>query len=328
MSRQPTVVLSIGEASLADQSQPVPKQKNDRDDMIDVPLDFQRWPFLHEMLGDCRDSLVALDLDSNRVALDEQRIHKFWVVRAAVSATAAVSLAIVQIVVQHWYMVVLEAVAVTLAVVAFHKGKQSRVKWLTERHKAERCRLLKFASIIRPDPWTSEYSSQECPPELSGQTEDVKKMSYDNMKKWLDDDEVPSPPGRILPHDLKKLTKLRDYYREKRLKFQSDYFKGQAECDVSADEWWRNVPPLLFTISVCVVAVHVFFETVTYLIKLWRPNVQLPHWIEGILMVLIIFAALRQCRGRDSRGRTGRLFYCTRHRRVSRFRVAFEPLQV
>jgi len=86
------------------------------------------------------------------------------------------------------------------------------------------------------------------------------RLSINDVKGWLDEDRVPAPPGRILPRSLTQVTQLRDYYRERRLKFQAAFFKRQSQRDVRRDEWWRNVPRRLFTASVIIVAVHVGVE--------------------------------------------------------------------
>lgn len=79
---------------------------------------------------------------------------------------------------------------------------------------------------------------------------------------------LPSPLGHFFARDLKELTDLRDYYREKRLSFQAAYFKQQSERDVRRDEWWRALPHWLFTASVAIVLVHLLIETPRYLTAL------------------------------------------------------------
>jgi hypothetical protein len=267
-----------------------------QDDMIDMPADFQRWPFLHRVLGECRDSLVALYSQSDRAALDEQRVHRVWVNRAAWSATAAVCLAILQLAhVKHWTVSVLEAVAVAIALVSFARGERSRERWLTERHKAERCRFLKFAAIIRPDNWmASGLSSGNCAPELGANTEKVSRMCFADVEKWLDDDKLPSPPGRIVNPNLKHLAELRHYYLEKRVNFQVDYFRTQLRRDVTRDEWWRDAPHRLFKASVLIVAVHVAIELAKVFAE-WKhlpmPGKEMMDRAEIALDVVIACAA-------------------------------------
>jgi hypothetical protein len=268
-----------------------------QDDMIDMPSDFQRWPFLYRVLGECRDSLVALYLKSDRAALDAQRVHRFWVLCAAVAATLAVCLAIVQLTpLKHISLSFVEAGAVGIAVLAFWQGEKSREKWLTERHKAERCRLLKFGSIIRPDRWTvGGLSSVDCASEIGAQAETVGQMCFEDVTKWLKDDTLASPPGRISSPDLKELADLREYYRQKRAEFQVQYFQKQFQSHVERDDFWRKAPHWLFKVSVKIVLVHAALEVAKWLAE--RKHVPLPgfitaRWFELFLDGLIALAAL------------------------------------
>jgi len=267
--------------------------------MIDTPADFSRWPFLRHVLGECRDLLVAVYTHSDEAALDAQRVHRDWVVRAALFATLAVCIAILQLAGLRRFlprfMPILEGVAGVAAAWAFRKGKKSRERWLTERHKAERCRLLKFSSLICPDVWAMDgLPPGVCAPELGGETGAVRSMSFEDVKKWLDNDNLPSPPGRIFPRSLKELTELRDYYREKRLKFQAAYFKRQSERDVKRDESWRDLPHRLFTASVMIVGLHVIIEAARYLAERMHPtgSTESLPWLEGLLDGAIACAAL------------------------------------
>lgn len=259
------------------------------DDMIDLPSEIERWPFLNDLRGGCRDLLVALYRDSDKAARDAQGDHRIWVVVAAVSATAAVCLAILQLLpVPKWILLFVELselVAVITALFSFDKGQQTRQTWLTERHKAERCRLLKFAAMIHPAQWTlGGHASGECPPDLSCEIDIVKRMKFPDVEEWLKNDNVPSPPGRTLPRDLKQLTELRDYYRQKRLRGQSKYFKEQTERDVRWDESWQNLPYVLFKLTVVLVLVHIAIKMMILAIT-WTNWSTAVSWISGVRVV-------------------------------------------
>ncbi len=238
------------------------------DDMIDTPDDFKKWPFLHHVLGDCRDSLVAIYSNADQEALHAQRVHRRWVVRAAWFATLAILFALLQLTLHHsgGLPAIFEGCSVIGALWAFQRGQQSRQDWLTKRHTAERCRLLKFSSIIHPDLWArGRTGATECLTALGVRTEDLRKLSYKDVQRWLDYDTLSPPPGRLVPRNLEELTELRDYYREKRLQHQVAYFKQQYERNVQRDQFWRRVPQWLFAGSVIIVALHVTIEAVTYL---------------------------------------------------------------
>jgi hypothetical protein len=302
------------------------------DDMIDTPADFKHWPFLHHTLEGCRDSLVRTYLNSNRAAAIAQRIHREWVARAAFLATLAVCLAILQLAgLRHRFMTILEGIAVVTAAWAFANGQKSRHEWLTERHKAERCRLLKFGALIRPGLWDLHgLQPAESAPELGDQMDALQRISLREVKKWLSDDSLPPPPSRLFPRSLDQLTELRDYYREKRLQFQTKYFRDQSELDVKRDEWWRSVPRRLFTASVIIVGLHVVIEAILYLagrMGMAGPGPQSLRWVEVLLGAVIACAALLPVLG--SGIRTWRSAH-EATRNISRFRakrVALENIE-
>jgi hypothetical protein len=242
------------------------------EDMIDMPADFVSWPFLREVLDEYRDVLTQTYLESDRASLAAQAKQRRWVLYAAFSATLAVSLAILQLAMglHNRYIVlvnVTEVVAVIMAWCAFRAGEHFRKQWLRERHKAERCRFFKFGSLISPDLY-----EQDAPPfeqrvdQLGGKIQAIRKLVYKDVLQWLDDDNMPSPPGRTSPRNLEEMAQLRDYYRDRRLKSQVAYFERQSQRNVKRDNWWRRVPPRLFTASVIIVGLHAAIESVRFLI--------------------------------------------------------------
>lgn len=206
--------------------------------MIDMPEDYNRWPFLRHVAGEHRDVLVETYLDSDRTSLAAQSQHERWVLCAAFLATLAVSLAILQLAgLRSRGIVWLEVMSVFLAALTFWWSDKSRKEWLRERHKAERCRFLKFGSLISPELHTQGGLPVEgSTSQLSGEIESLKNIAYEDVEKWLAQEELPSPPGRIALCSLEELVQLRDYYREKRLEFQAAYFKRQSERDVKRPE--------------------------------------------------------------------------------------------
>jgi hypothetical protein len=260
-----------------------------QDDMIDTPVDVRKWPFLRTVLGDCRDSLVAIYTHADEQAIYAQRIHRYWVIAAALLATAAVGLAVFQLVLRQHKpeaasrLVIPELLAVIGALGAFHFGERWRERWLINRNKAERCRLLKFSSLIDPALWSIESSSAaECRPGLAAATDALQTISYEDVKRWSDDDTFSLPPGRITPRDTIELAELRGYYREKRLQRQIRYFEEQYQRKLRRDRFWRRAPVKLFTYSVALVAVHAVLEE---FLKGRAPE-QLLEWLVGFAVLL------------------------------------------
>jgi len=130
----------------------------------------------------------------------------------------------------------------------------------------------------------------------------------------------------MLVRDLQQLTELRDYYREKRLKYQAAFFKTQSEADVSRDQWWRSIPHRLFKASVIIVTFHVVVEAVVHTIRAVNArtlNASSLSSISIFLDVLIAFAALLPVIG--SGIRTWRSA-SEMTRNISRFRAKYVAL--
>jgi hypothetical protein len=271
------------------------------EDMIDMPEDFQRWPFLHNVTDEYRDLVARTYLESDLASLKAQAKQRRWVFYAAFFATLAVSIAILQLAVglhhRHMIFVALsEVLAVIVAWFAFHRGERLRKEWLRERHKAERCRFFKLGSLISP-----VLYEQTGPPleervaKFGVEIQNVRKIEYNDVLQWLADDNMPSPPGRITPRSLEELTQLRDYYRERRLRVQAAYFERESKRNVKRDEWWRGVPPRLFVASVIIVGLHAVIESVESVLYPTRTAGQETRaltWIEAGLIAAIALAAL------------------------------------
>jgi hypothetical protein len=258
------------------------------DDMIDTPEEFAKWPFLHDVLRDCRDTLVSLYIHADEQAMHAQQVHRRWVVGAAGLATLAVFFAIVQLTIHKspGAFAILEGCAVAGALVAFHRGDRSRQQWLLHRHKAERCRLLKFGSVIQPETWTTAgASAAEASESLGNFVETLQKLSFDDVQRWSDDETISLPPtSSTVAGDA--LAALRDYYLGKRLRHQVDYFQQQYERNIQRDRFWRRVPVWLFAGSVMIVALHVAIEAILYLSKRAA-----EPW-QGYLDLIVGFAVL------------------------------------
>jgi hypothetical protein len=265
-----------------------------QDDMLDAANDFRSFPFLYTVLGECRDTLLTTYHDSNAKAIVAQDVHRWWVVVAAASATSAVVLAIIGLAWHSQALTWLEMAAVIMAFIAFTVGGKRREKWLTERHRAERCRLLKFKAVVLPEYWAlSEFERGRCPTAIAAEVEEVTRLSYRDVETWLANDRLPPPPGRVIPRDMAGLDKLRDYYHEKRLGAQLSYFKRVSERDPARETFWQNLPAWLFIGSVIFVFAHGLIE----IGFAWfggdheTPAAGVAKLAVGTALVLAVFAA-------------------------------------
>jgi hypothetical protein len=273
------------------------------DDMIDTSSDFKRWPFLQKVPRGCRDELIDTYKDADKGADTAQKEHRRVVRRAAFSATAAVCVAIAELGLESWgfkdpwtsvAMTVVEAVLVGSALWYFRRGKHFRYEWLTQRNKAERCRLLKFSLMFQPSLWEADDSSVQ--DYGSGLEKKMESIKTSDLEKWLNEDEVPAPPGRFHPLDPNGLAGLREYYLHKRLRYQSKHFAKRSDRKESKrDKWWRELPGRLFWISVVCVAIHVLLSISIVIARGMSgegPDFKGARYIDGLVILLAVLAAV------------------------------------
>jgi hypothetical protein len=125
--------------------------------MSDPPEERQRWPLLSDALEICERTVNKVYQAADEEAQHYQRNHKIITALAAIFGTAAVLLAIVQLssFVPGRWSVPSEFVAALIALFAVILGLVASFqrRYLLERHKAERYRLVKFAFLTDSDLW-------------------------------------------------------------------------------------------------------------------------------------------------------------------------------
>ena len=135
-----------------------PHQKPEDYDMVDSEKDLAHFQPINDILTSCHKILFRRYQKSDKAALRHQKHHKRLTIIAVVCGAIAVLFAIIQLsgfFLFPWPMWV-EVLAALITFVAVVLGiEQARhPRWLLERHKAERCRFLKFRALIDPALWT------------------------------------------------------------------------------------------------------------------------------------------------------------------------------
>jgi hypothetical protein len=129
-------------------------------EMADPPDERQQWPLLHDPLELCERTVNKVYRAADAEAQQCQRNHRIITAMAAVFGTTAVLLAIVQLsrfVRERGLLPTSgEFVAALIALFAVILGLIAAFqrRYLLERHKAERYRLMKFGFLIDPDLYT------------------------------------------------------------------------------------------------------------------------------------------------------------------------------
>ncbi|HEX2171800.1 MAG TPA: DUF4231 domain-containing protein [Dehalococcoidia bacterium] len=288
------------------------------DDMTDTPEDLASWPALSEILALCRDTVTAAYLRADAKALRNQRRHRLITVFAIVFGTLAVLLAVVQLshLIDATWPASLEALAAIIAAVSVTLGlvASQQINWLVERHKAERCRLLKYRFLIDPALWTGATARAERIATLRAELAEIEGLRRSGLHHWIEEDELPEVPdfrAGTLP-DRATLTVLTDYYLRKRLDVQAKFFEDRARRNVRQDALTRRLPPALFFGSVLAALGHFSYDLATG-----------DHGASTISVLLIVLAVVLAVIGAGVRTFRGAHEFA---RNTNRFRAKYIAL--
>ena len=300
------------------------------DDMHDRP---EQWPLLAARLEECSKTLMPVYDRAGRAALRHQRQHQWLTKVAAAAGTIAVVVVILGLAVhQVWptgeekpvwlkgesldfieaFAVLAALLAVALGLLASHLDR-----WLIERHKAERCRLLKFAFLIDPVVWGDD--PQKAADRLRRLREGAAALdaarAVEESQQWLAQIHRPAFLTEMWTYrgDRQLLQQLVAYYRATRLHAQIAYFGDRIARFKVRDHLTRVLPQWLFFASV----IGAFVHFVLVLAKWERPLVWgvsaalLAALVAALLPVL--GAGIRTYRLANEFGRNIKRFESTRH---------------
>jgi hypothetical protein len=258
----PVVERDVGPA------EPAGRRRAD-DDMVDDPGDLGTGRPLGELLILCRDTVGAAYLRADRAAIRHQRMHRLITIFATLFGTLAILLAVIQLshLIQDTWPLSLEVIATVVALVSVGLGlvASQQVNWLLERHRAERCRLLKFRFLIDPGLWRDEATRQARIDRLRADLVEVERLNRAGLHHWIEDDELPLLP-EIDPDPIRDEAAFRDllaYYQRKRLGVQAQFFADRARRNVRPDTLTRHLPTVLFFGSVIAALGHFAVDIVT-----------------------------------------------------------------
>ncbi|HEX5104814.1 MAG TPA: hypothetical protein VFV87_13425 [Pirellulaceae bacterium] len=213
-------------------------------------------------------SFVAYD----HQAAVQQRWHQWLVGTAAVTGSAAVLLAILQLAsfarpelfgslikffeFGEYIAAVLALVAVVLGlVVAFH------TRWQLLRMKTEQYRFVKFHYLLHAGGWVSN-SEHERSEHLLTLLAGIHALDSHDAHEWslgvfslVDDD-----PAVIASADASLAEDIVRYFREKRIGSQRTYFTGQAQKRRASERKTWMIPPVCFFLSIVCALAHFSIE--------------------------------------------------------------------
>jgi hypothetical protein len=200
------------------------------EDMHDTPGDFiAADPILRFALEECREVervYAAADYDAGK----HQKSYQIQAKIAAYLGVTAVLLAIATLALERaagiqWVeklilILTLVESASALAVgfiVLRGRTDDNKENWLVGRHRAERCRLLKFRFLTYPLLWTGrEPDRRRWKGGLDAELHEIDTLTFEELKVWLGEDvppEVRAPSLARWP-DEKARNALVDYSEE------------------------------------------------------------------------------------------------------------------
>ncbi len=241
------------------------------EDMHDSEKDLRSFPQLAQALKELR-AIGERFADADEAASFYQTRHKLIVAVAAVCGTLAIVFAILQLTLAsvlgatsrheeiRIVIITAEGVAVLLAAGAVCSGAVGRVhqKWLEQRHRAERYRFVKFASLIDPA-LMNEHEWMAWKLKLQTDIDEVANSSAHDWSVEEDPHDRP-PPAYKIKAGQEGLRELIDYYFQKRLKTQKRYFGDRSRRHDKSNWYTRLPPPILFFVSVLFALLHVLIE--------------------------------------------------------------------
>lgn len=234
------------------------------DDMADQPdgRDFLvPSPFLEEKLANYLITLVPLYNHANSDAMHFQNAHKNCMKIFILASTIAVIMALFQLyepVSQKYWIFFITAevialVTVTVTVLLDLKFRHYHMNWVIERHRAERCRYLKFFDLLMDD---MEYFRMEL--------ERIREISdYSHLETWIRERGQTQDIARSFLHGDRSshLEEILSYYLCRRVLIQMNYFlKRHLENRERKELWTKKIPILFISIGIFLAFLHVAWE--------------------------------------------------------------------
>ena len=197
-------------------------------------------------------------------AQNYQKWHRFYVAASVLLGTGAVLAAILELIVQdptERWAARIEFAFAFLAIAAVLSGiiAARMPKWLIERHRAERCRFLKYRFLLdlaAAGPGAEGIQiAQEA---FAAQMSKIEVLEDADLEQWMEEDPIPEDPPDLLDRSQiqNDLPDLATHYANSRLASQARYFFAKSSQDSMGDVYTKNLPPLLFFGSIAAAFMH------------------------------------------------------------------------
>ncbi len=288
----------------------LPHKAVERVDDMDDSRDGPSMQPLHDALLECQQLIVPSFRRTDRAAIRYQKLYRVFAYAAATGGAAAVVLATFQLSDLSWSARVVnwEAVAafLTLLIVLLGMALSLKDRWLLERFKAERLRMLKFNFLMEPAAWGERRDPRALRDELSNRVEEITASTFSALQGWVTRNSVPrlqeAPENHLAPEALAELV---HYYRRKRLHVQMEYLSRATVRNFFSDLRMRLAGSAMFFGSVAFVLAHLAVQ--------WSHGEE--HWNRGLMFAAaalpVVAAGFRTLRTAQEYARNASRFEAT-----------------
>jgi len=293
-----------------------------KDDMYDSEQEMHGDGLLATALRILQQAVSKPYWSANRKALDLQKKHQWITWVGLLTGTTAVVMAILQFAAGElgWehakeFFGIVEVIAAILAAIYVIRGLIQAVQkhWLLERHKAERLRLEKYRAILTLPTMAGDTAKlEQWAEEVKRKVRTICAIEELDMKRWIGE-----KPGQGFERNagekresLTKFETVLEYYREKRLEKQLNYFFLRMERSLGRDSATKFLPPALFLLSIACAITHAFLHGGIAIgqAKFRMGEVEWEHPVSVLLITLaallpVLGAAIRTHRSANEFGR-------------------------
>jgi hypothetical protein len=285
-----------------------PEEQPGKEDMHDTRRDIRdAGVILGSALDECK-TIEELYIKADQAAMRFQKSHQATAKGSAVFGGLALALATISLAllredssrfreVTVGVLGLFELIFATWAIFLVSRGvlKDFKEHWLVERHRAERCRLLKFAYLTDPLLWTGRAMDRQLwSGELDSDINEIKTLGRNEILLWLTTD---APPAIRRPHlagwpNEAACESLLNYYWRKRLKDQMDYFDRKSRQHEESDHITRRYPSAFFFGGVVFVFLHLLTDSFKAVLRLQGSAPDLIRPLFYLNLFFLICAAL------------------------------------
>ena len=295
-----------------------PPNPDMEDELVDRPTDLI-W---RDAIDFCSRLLHPLFREADQTAMRYQTLYRLSSATGSTLGAATVLLlafSLAGLIVALWIRVG-GAVAAVLAAASGMAAISQQRRWILERHKAERCRMLKFRFLADTSIWSADpdrMPRRRADLILAAKT--ARSVTRSFLNYWIEDDLPTAPPeeGPKVQPSPQVLHAVVEFYVRKRLRPQMHYFLERLRRHDRFERHSRSAPGALLIMGTAAAALH--FAT-------GRPEIGL--FAVGFFVAHVAVRSIQQSRQAARNSVRYRIKYVVLRRMELQLRADRDPLQV